>query len=76
MGNPKNVQEWHDELLKLATLVMACNWKQDEFNCYTTECGHAFEFNNGTPQENGFMFCPFCGCKMEVDLFESEDSDA
>jgi len=40
-----------------------CNWSQSkEKDYYMTLCGGQFEFNNlGTPKDNLFFFCPFCG---------------
>ena len=35
--------------------------------CYDTGCGNEFILNNGTPKENGFKYCPFCGIKIAED---------
>ena len=32
---------------------------------YETDCGHAFDVNNGTATENGMKFCCFCGKPLE-----------
>lgn len=40
---------------------MACFWDQDSTGCWTTDCGKLFEFNDGTPKENGAKFCLYCG---------------
>lgn len=38
-----------------------CEWEGDGEDCYSTDCGKAFEFNDGSAADNGFEFCPFCG---------------
>lgn len=42
-----------------------CKWKQDnDWDCpgdYDTDCGHRFSVVDGTPFENEFAFCCFCG---------------
>ena len=42
-----------------------CAWKQDEGFyddvSWDTACGEKFEFTDGTPGDNSFNFCPFCG---------------
>ena len=32
---------------------------------YETKCGNAFVFFDGTPKENEFVFCPYCGKKIK-----------
>lgn len=51
-----------------------CKWEVDrcdEDGDYTTECGEAFVFDSGTPKENNFNFCCFCGGKL-VDTTKRE----
>lgn len=31
---------------------------------WATECGNAFEFNDGGPKENGAKFCMYCGLRL------------
>lgn len=42
-----------------------CAWVETEDGQWETECMEIFEFNDGTPDENGFKFCPYCGTKIE-----------
>lgn len=43
-----------------------CKWKYDEcYNMYETDCENAFIFNEGRKSDNGFLFCPYCGKKIE-----------
>lgn len=45
-------------------------WKQwdeddygDTYEC--TSCGEAFVMLEGSPIENGYHYCPYCGAKMD-----------
>lgn len=49
-----------------------CSWTWDDDGFYATECGQSFFFDSGTPSENHFNFCPFCGVKIEVMHGEAE----
>jgi len=44
-----------------------CNWSQDgdeESDLWSSGCGHELTFEEGSPVENGFRFCPFCGADI------------
>lgn len=46
-----------------------CKWEyQEDEDCWDTECGNKFVLEVGTPIENDFHFCPYCG----RDLFDGE----
>ena len=49
-----------------------CTWHlpHDELT-WETACGKAFDFIDGTPSENEFKFCPFCGNPVT----ESQDAE-
>lgn len=52
--------------LLLADLIepeprLKCEWHQDENGLYHTSCGEIYETIAGTREENGIMFCPYCG---------------
>lgn len=54
-----------------------CYWSQDDYggcSLWETSCGHAFEFNDGGPSENGFAFCGYCG-KPLIEQRTTEDSE-
>ena len=51
---------------------LTCTWIENEDGVYETNCGNLFAFNDGTPSENGFAFCPYCG----LELSENENSNA
>lgn len=39
-----------------------CTWTEDaEDGSYDTSCGNKHTFIDGTPAENGYRFCPYCG---------------
>lgn len=46
----------------------ACEWTlfDEETNAYNTTCGGAFWLNDGSPKDNGFKYCPYCGRKIKV----------
>lgn len=52
-----------------------CNWNQDEFNCYETSCGEAFELNHGNCEENKFRYCPFCGKVIAEEKYVPEPEE-
>ena len=42
-----------------------CRWKYDEScRCWETECCLSWSFAKGGPKENGLLFCPMCGKKI------------
>ena len=47
---------------------LTCTWTQndDEDDSYWAAacCDRLFVFNDGTPSENGFAFCPYCGLEL------------
>jgi hypothetical protein len=43
-----------------------CRWKEDDDGVWETACQHAFVFSDGSPAQNGFEFCPYCGGKLVI----------
>jgi rRNA maturation endonuclease Nob1 len=41
--------------------MIRCDWAQDWDGSWHTACGNIFVFEDYTPKENHFSFCPFCG---------------
>jgi hypothetical protein len=42
-----------------------CEWTFDEIEeCWNTSCGEGFWLETGTPKENGFEYCPYCGREL------------
>ena len=47
-----------------------CIWTyNEEGDLWDTRCNEMFHFNDGTPIENDFRFCPYCGKKL---LYETK----
>ena len=45
-----------------------CEWKLEdsESNLYVTECENRHLIFEGTPEENGYKYCPYCGRKIKA----------
>jgi len=41
-----------------------CVWIMDEEGNYETGCQEMFTIESGTATENGFNYCPYCGCEL------------
>lgn len=41
-----------------------CVWSEDEDGTWETECGNAFVIEAGSPTENDFRFCTYCGAEL------------
>jgi len=55
-----------------------CTWSRntdDESGMYETTCRNAFLFTDGTPKDNEFRFCCYCGKPLEVNHFTDDDLD-
>ncbi|MBP8282549.1 MAG: hypothetical protein KAX46_01325 [Chromatiaceae bacterium] len=48
-----------------------CSWDDDEDGNYYTACRHTFIFIDGNFEENGFIFCPFCGGRVTNHIHET-----
>jgi hypothetical protein len=48
-------------------LLGACEWRYDDtFEKWDTECGRGHILIEGTPADNHYSFCPYCGRVLEV----------
>ena len=45
-----------------------CEWKlcDEESNVYDTSCRNLHILIEGTPRENNYEFCPYCGKKIKI----------
>lgn len=45
-----------------------CEWRlcDEEANVYDTSCRNPHILIEGTPEENNYKFCPYCGKKIKV----------
>jgi hypothetical protein len=50
-----------------------CKWDQDYNGTWETSCENAFEIIEGTPDENGMKYCPYCGKKLIQFEFNNDD---
>lgn len=58
--------------------MSTCLWyEQDEDGeVWSTGCGNLFGITSGTPSENSFKFCCYCGRPLVEERHESEGEDA
>ena len=51
--------------------VVRCEWTQDVDlpEVWLSDCGHDFMLNDGTPLNNDFKFCPFCGKELTEESY-------
>ena len=47
-----------------------CKWTEDDANEWDTMCGECFVFNDGGPEANNFLFCPYCGKELKEIEYE------
>lgn len=46
--------------------VKKCKWKYDDYyDTWETSCDNGFVVSAGTPEDNGFHYCPYCGLEIE-----------
>jgi hypothetical protein len=51
-----------------------CQWSEDEDGNWETACGQTFVLSEGTPSENSFKFCCYCGKQLcEVPWVEPDE---
>ena len=45
-----------------------CEWRliDDEANVYDTDCRNPHILIDGTPKDNNYTFCPYCGRKIKI----------
>ena len=41
-----------------------CEWAYID-GLWNSKCGNASWFDSGTPEDNGFQYCPYCGLPLE-----------
>lgn len=56
----------HNKHKRFYSITNKCKQSIQNFNspddeAYTTSCLNNFQFNEGSIDDNGFLFCPFCG---------------
>lgn len=54
-----------------------CIWTEDpEYGTWETSCGETFCMIEGTPEENGYKYCPSCGKKLRQAHYQPEQDEA
>ena len=58
-------------------IIEKCVWAQDDWDCdvWATDCGKHFSIIEGTPTENSFRFCCYCGKPIEEAPYEEPKYD-
>lgn len=57
-----------------------CAWTErlsdwDGSTEWNTNCRNDWQFDDGNPEENHMLFCPFCGRSLKQVLYDSADED-
>ena len=64
-------------LLRSEPKTTFCTWSEDDDGNWSSSCGNAWSMEAGTPQENGYAYCPNCGAQIEhvehVGVIDDED---
>ncbi len=63
----RKITELQEKIRKNESKI--CKWEQNDNGDWDAQCGESLLFMfvliGGTPEENGFNFCPFCGAALE-----------
>jgi len=54
------------------TTAPECAWREDEVGLWHTACGHIFEFFDGAPSDNKFVYCPYCGKPIREERYDEQ----
>jgi Lar family restriction alleviation protein len=44
-----------------------CTWTENDDGAWETSCEQMFEFTTAGPTSNKFIFCPYCGKRIEAE---------
>ena len=65
-----SINELAEEYINTSTDTSSdyCEWKliDEEANVYDTSCRNPHILIEGTPKENNYEYCPYCGKKIKV----------
>ena len=61
--------------MQRTNITTDCNWNETEpdFDLWESDCGMAFHMEQGTPSENGMMFCCRCGKPLVEHIWRPDD---
>lgn len=54
-------------------MIITCRWDEDIEGYWRTSCDNAFTFTDGGPDENGMMFCCYCGRSLQAEPYIDAD---
>ena len=54
-----------EEAIEIKEEAPYCTWTWEEEGTWNTSCAHQFVVNEGTPSENGMVYCCYCGRKLK-----------
>ena len=58
---------------------LPCKWTQstdwEMAGAFFTACGDAMYFTDDGPVENNFIWCPFCGHRIEIIFYVPEETE-
>lgn len=50
-----------------------CLWTEDEDGIWSACAHNMFNFEEGSPADNGFIFCPYCGKKLAQESYHDRE---
>lgn len=56
--------------------VETCTWTQDLLGIWETSCDNMHEFTFDGVEENGYLWCPFCGGQIISVAYDDEVDEA
>lgn len=52
-----------------------CAWTEDGYGLWWAACKEIYEFFDGTPTENSYKFCPYCGNVLKEERYKDQKED-
>lgn len=50
-----------------------CVWTEDAEGYWTTGCDEVFSLADGSPEDSGFKYCPYCGKVIEQKTVQDQE---
>ena len=71
---PRKLRQWRAAIqrgiepnsLLAKPATKSCTWTEDADGNWHTGCQEIHVFISGTPQENGYVYCPYCGVQISM----------
>ena len=62
----RELRQWRDAIQRgIEPNRKSCTWTEDMNGNWDTGCQQIHIIISGTPRENGYVYCPYCGGKIE-----------